>query len=218
MPATYSHRLLLFIVPWLILFSSCAHHAMGDEWIPAEDPMASEGVIACSSMIQDFHKIDADKATEEELEAAMSLAIDSYERCKRQFELAGKTKEDRAINGHRAEEIYLHSLYFESALSRRFDHMAGYCDILKDILKTLALDIQNMEEELATLKFSEQQQKRMRELQLLDMQSLELVGAQMRLACLGERPEQLRQDREKRKEEIQRQLNQPQQPSQKKKR
>lgn len=201
-------RPLLFILIALSLVATACNKQTSSEWIP-DEMMASEGTIACSAMLEQFDSFNTETASEEELVAAMKLADRSYERCSRQFEMAANTKAERAFAVHRTTEIHVYSLLFESALSRRFDGMAGYCVILRDILKVLALGLKHLETTADEIKLSDDERRQLIKVYEIDLQTVEILGVQMRIACDGVPVGQLRKEREERREEIKKQMNLP---------
>lgn len=200
-------RLLPIFIVFSLAMTAC-NKQLSSEWIP-EEQMASEGVIACTAMLEHFNEVNMETATEAELEAAMQLADRSYERCKRQFEIAANTKAEQAFAAHRIAQIHVYELLFESALSRRFDAMAGYCVILRDILKVLAMGLKHLETTAEEVKLSDDQRRQLIKVYEIDLQTVEILGVQMRIACEDVPVGQLRKEREERREEIKRQMNLP---------
>lgn len=195
---------VLFIA---LLCNAACNKQASSEWIPDEQ-MVSEGFLACSTMLDNFDALDMETATEQELEAAMHLAGRSYERCKRQFEQNAKNKAELAFAAHRTAQIHVYELLFESALSRRFDAMAGYCVILRDILKVLASDLKNLETTADEVKLTPDEERRLGKLYQIDLQTVQVLGVQMRLTCDGVPAGQLRKEREERRKEVEQQMQQ----------
>lgn len=166
-------------------FGGC--NKQSDVWLP-ETPMVSEGVLACEAMLNRFDAIDVETATEAELDAAMRLAGESYERCDRQFSSAAETPADRAFYSQRSDQVRIYELLFEATLSRRFDNMTGYCVILRDMVRVLARSIENMDHAFDNTRLSEDEVRRLGELYQLDLQSLELLSVQLSVTCDGNPP------------------------------
>lgn len=203
-----TRRLLLFILITFSMVATACNKQLSTEWIP-EERMASEGIIACTGMLEHFNELNTETASEEEFVAAMNLANRSYDRCKRQFEAAANTKAEIAFAAHRTAEIHVYDLLFESVLSRRFDAMKGYCVILRDILKVLVLGLQHLENTGNEIKLNEDERRQLIKLYEIDLQTVEILGVQMRVACDGVPVGQLRKDREQRREEIKNKMNLP---------
>lgn len=165
------------------LNAACSKQS-SSEWFP-DEPMVSEGVLACEAMVERFDKMNIETATELELEAAMKTASDSFDRCDRQFKSAGRTQAERAFYAHRSDQIRIHELLFEATLSRRFDEMTGYCVILRDIVRVLAGSIESMDNFFASNKLSAEDERQLGELYQLDVQSLELLSVQLTVTCDG---------------------------------
>lgn len=172
------------------------------EWIP-EEQMASEGLLACSAMLDQFDAFDTETASEEALERAMEQARNSYDRCKRQFEDAAKNQAEYAFAAHRTAQIYVYELLFEAALSRRFDGMKGFCVIMRDILKVIATDLENLQQTADTVDLSPEEERQLAKLYQIDLQTVQILDVQMRLSCEGVPPGQLRKEREDRRKEVQ---------------
>ena len=175
--------LLLFAL--LATFTGC--NKQSDLWLP-ETPMVSEGVLACEAMLNRFDTIDVETATEAELDAAMRVAGESYERCDRQFRGAAQTRADHAFYSQRSDQVRIYELLFEGTLSRRFDNMTGYCVILRDMVRVLARSIENMDDAFDNARLSEDDVRRLGELYQLDLQSLELLSVQLSVTCDGNPP------------------------------
>lgn len=182
-------RWSLFLFSLVLTFTACSKQ--NNEWL-SDEPMISEGVLACEAMIERFDRMDIETATEAELETAMTAARDSFERCDRQFRTAGRSHADRAFYEHRSDQIRIHELLFEATLSRRFDQMTGYCVILRDIVRVLAQSIEVMDVALEDKRLSEGDVRRLGELYQLDLQSLELLSVQMQVTCDGAPPPRVR--------------------------
>lgn len=207
-------RVLIALLAVMALISGC-NKQQSSEWIPDEQ-MISEGFLACTTMLDNFDAFDMENATEQELESAMQLAHRSYERCKRQFDQNAKNGAERAFAAHRTAQIRVYELLFESVLSRRFDAMAGYCVILRDILKVLAADLKNLETTADEVKLTPDEERRLAKLYQIDLQTVQVLGVQMRLTCDGVPAGQLRKEREERRKEIEQQMQQS--PTQQRKR
>lgn len=175
--------LLLFVAITLLTQPACSKQGTS-EWLP-DEPMVSEGVLACEAMLDRFDKMDIEAATEEELEAAMTTAAESFDRCDRQFRGAGRSKAEIAFYAHRADQIRIHELLFEATLSRRFDQMTGYCVILRDMVRVLAESVESMDQFFANNRVSAEDERRLGELYQLDLKSLELLSVQLNVTCDG---------------------------------
>lgn len=189
----------------LLLGMSACNKQQSSEWIP-EEQMASEGLLACSGMLDQFDAFDTETASEGELERAMDQARNSYERCKRQFEDAAKNQAERAFAAHRTAQIYVYELLFEAALSRRFDGMKGFCVIMRDIMKVIATDLENLQHTANTVSLDDEEKRQLAKLYQIDLQTVQILDVQMRLSCDGVPAGQLRKNREERRKEVQKHI------------
>lgn len=153
------------------------------EWIPDEE-MVSEGVLACEELLNQLERVDPEAASETELEAAIVSAERNEERCSNQLASAGSTPGERAFYQHRASELRFFVYLFEGALSRRFDEYEGYCVILRDIIELLAEGLDEMNTTMMEAgDITEAEGRRLRELMVLDLQTLELMSVEWNATC-----------------------------------
>ena len=165
----------------------CAGRTTGSDWIP-DEPMVSEGVLACEELIRRLGEMDLDSATESEIERAMIAADEAEPRCRRQFRAAGVTHGEMILLEHRADELLIYTLLLEATLARRFDDMQGYCPILREIAHLLIIGVTKMDDELQGRRLDAAARAQIRELMTLDLQTLDVLSVQLAAACEGYRP------------------------------
>lgn len=170
------------LLPLLLAALLVACRQPESEWIPEEE-MVREGVLACEEMLHQLERVDPETASDEELEAAIAAAERNEARCRNQLSGAGSTPGERAFYVHRADEIRFFVYLFEAALSRRFDGYEGYCVILHDIMTLLAEGIETMNATLLEEEMDDLSRRRLRELMILDLQTLELMSVESNETC-----------------------------------
>jgi hypothetical protein len=145
--------------------------------------MLSEGVLTCEAMLEEFAAIDEESATEDALSSAMHRADEAAEACETRFSRNADSEGDQLLFAHRSDQLRLFSLFFEAALSRRFDGFDGYCDILGDIVRLLVEGINEERQALDSGNLSDEDRRKVRELLELDVKTLEVVSVQVGANC-----------------------------------
>jgi hypothetical protein len=145
--------------------------------------MLNEGVLTCEAMLEEFAAIDEESATEAVLSDAMNRADEAAEACETRFSRSADSEGDQLLFAHRSDQLRLFSLFFEAALSRRFDNFDGYCDILGDIVRVLVEGINEERQALEAGNLSDEDLRKVRELLELDVKTLEVVSVQVGANC-----------------------------------
>lgn len=145
--------------------------------------MQSEGVLTCEALLDEFARLDSEEATEDELVAAMEKADQTADACALLFQEQATGRGDELLFAHRSEQLRLFSLFFEAALSRRFDSFSGYCAILSDLVRIIIEGINQEQLAIESGKLSPEDERKVRELLQLDVQTLEIVSIQVDSRC-----------------------------------
>ncbi len=142
----------------------------------------NEAFSYCDSILFDLHDVSLNEASEEELVNAMNQADGAADRC--ELILPSTNVFESLFSAHKVRGLRIHGLWFEAALSRRFDGNDGYCAILSDAFDLLALSIWEIDSVLTSSdQVSGSDEIELRELRDLDLEALDVLYMGIESAC-----------------------------------
>lgn len=99
----------------------------------------------CLELAESYRLTDVGTASEAELERQMREASLNDDLCARALQDSYRGPGGEVMAHHLARSMAIHSLYAELALAERFDEMAGYCEILEDLVALLREDLAELD-------------------------------------------------------------------------
>ena len=95
----------------------------------------------CLELAETYRQTDMRTVTEAELERQMDEASLNDDLCARALRENYRGPGGEVMANHLGRSMATHSLYAELTLSERFDEMAGYCEILEELIQLLQVDL-----------------------------------------------------------------------------
>jgi hypothetical protein len=105
----------------------------------------------CLELLDSYQETDLESEREAELERQMEEALLNQDVCARALTETYDGQGGPVMARHLGRAIGIHALQAELALSSRFDEMAGYCAISRDLIHALEEDLTEIEESLPEL-------------------------------------------------------------------
>ena len=139
--------------------------------------------MACQGILDELQSVDQQLATESELVLAMERADASRESCEQVILSVATTQAEDVLYARQADQFELYALWFEGALSRRFDNFDGYCDILGDAFRILLSGVADVEALLTSGDLGVMDQVRLQELRDLDLEALDVLFLEVEMQC-----------------------------------
>ncbi|MCA9562790.1 MAG: hypothetical protein KC561_04830 [Myxococcales bacterium] len=128
----------------------------------------------CLDRLENYQLTDLETVTEDVLVSQMNEAHDMKTDCEVALRNQYRGPGAEVMATHLGRSFEQHALRTELALSERFDEMAGYCGILRDIIGSLSRDFEEITEYVESGQMDDEDARRLRSLAELTFQALQI--------------------------------------------
>jgi hypothetical protein len=138
----------------------------------------------CVSLLQEYSDVDMNRASQAELQRQLDEARLNEDLCSQALRAAYRGEGGAAMASHLARALSVHALQAQLTLSARFQEMAGYCDILAQLVNLLSDDLTELQQALtATPPLPQADAQALGALFELDRQSFEVSVVDYASTC-----------------------------------
>ena len=128
----------------------------------------------CLDLLESYERTDLEEASEDELLRQMQESAANQDTCAEAFTRTYRGSGGTVMANHLARSMTQHSLQTELALSVHYDEMAGYCDILVELIEALRDDTEELDSFMREGAPSDEDMRHLGPLLELTVQSLQI--------------------------------------------
>ncbi len=136
----------------------------------------------CIELLELYSETDLEQASEGVLAWQLEEALLNQDLCAEAMRTSYRGPGGQVMANHLSHALAIHALYAELSLSARFDSMANYCEILRDIIELIDVDLAEVDSALQDADDSDVPS--LLALRELTLQALQIAGFDFQETCL----------------------------------